>query len=110
MADHVTADDTQTPPMTKEDVYRVFVSNLDFWDDIPVLMRVMADKFILPTCVSASTYHLQASSCLLQLRSVLSPSQQFRAEPLPSTPTPSSGLRGRFIFSFVVYELPLRYG
>ena len=32
----------------------------------------------------------QASSPLLELRSVLSPSQQFRAELLPSTPTPSS--------------------
>ena len=46
MADDVTADDTQTPPMTKEDFYRAFVSNLDFWDDMPVLMRVMADTFI----------------------------------------------------------------
>ena len=45
MADHDTEDDTTTPLMTKEDVYRAFVNKIDFWDDMPVLIRVMSEKF-----------------------------------------------------------------
>ena len=45
MADHDTEDDAKTPLMTKEDVYRAFVDKLDFWNDMPVLIRVMSEKF-----------------------------------------------------------------
>ena len=45
MADHDTEDDAKTRLMTKEDVYRAFVNKIDVWDDMPVLIRVMSEKF-----------------------------------------------------------------
>ena len=45
MADDDTEDDATTPLMPKEDVYRAFVDKLDFWNDMPVLIRVMSEKF-----------------------------------------------------------------
>ena len=45
MAYHDTEGDAKTPLMTKEDVYRAFVDKLDFWNDMPVLIRVMSEKF-----------------------------------------------------------------
>ena len=45
MSDNETKEDTSTPTMTKEEGFRAFVDKLDFWNDMPVLIRVMSEKF-----------------------------------------------------------------
>ena len=44
MSDNETKEDTSNPTMTKEEGFRAFVDKLDFWDDMPMFIRVLSEK------------------------------------------------------------------
>ena len=43
MSDNETKEDTSTPTMTKEEGFRACVDKLDFWDDMPMFIRVLSE-------------------------------------------------------------------
>ncbi len=44
MSDHETKE-TDDTPVTKEEEYADLLAGVDFWDDLPVLIRVMEEKY-----------------------------------------------------------------